>query len=66
MAFRLEMGIAYCPIFRLLKGRLVLDVGCGSGYHMWRMLGEGADFVVGIDPTPALLCQFEAVQKIIR
>mgnify|MGYP006194155321 CR=1 FL=1 len=24
----------------------VLDVGCGSGYHLWRMRGEGADFVL--------------------
>ncbi|PCI45262.1 MAG: tRNA 5-methoxyuridine(34)/uridine 5-oxyacetic acid(34) synthase CmoB, partial [Proteobacteria bacterium] len=34
-----------------LKGRTVLDVGCGSGYHMWRMLGEGADLLIGVDPT---------------
>ncbi len=32
------------PHLSPLKGRLVLDVGCGGGYHMWRMLGEGADF----------------------
>ena len=25
-----------------LEHRLVLDVGCGNGYHGWRMLGEGA------------------------
>ncbi|MDO6805985.1 DUF1698 domain-containing protein, partial [Wenyingzhuangia sp. 1_MG-2023] len=24
-----------------LTGRTVLDVGCGSGYHLWRMLGAG-------------------------
>ena len=32
---------------------------------MWRMLGEGADFVVGIDPTQLFLCQFEAVRKLL-
>ncbi|HFK8544197.1 TPA: tRNA 5-methoxyuridine(34)/uridine 5-oxyacetic acid(34) synthase CmoB [Proteus mirabilis] len=53
------------PHLSPLKGRLVLDVGCGSGYHMWRMLGEGADFVVGIDPTQLFLCQFEAVRKLL-
>ena len=31
-----------------LTGRTVLDVGCGSGYHCWRMLGAGAAQVIGI------------------
>ncbi|OAT38915.1 tRNA 5-methoxyuridine(34)/uridine 5-oxyacetic acid(34) synthase CmoB [Proteus myxofaciens] len=53
------------PHLSPLEGRLILDVGCGSGYHMWRMLGEGADFVVGIDPTQLFLCQFEAVRKLL-
>ncbi|WP_193016532.1 MULTISPECIES: tRNA 5-methoxyuridine(34)/uridine 5-oxyacetic acid(34) synthase CmoB [Gammaproteobacteria] len=53
------------PHLSPLEGRLVLDVGCGSGYHMWRMLGEGAEFVVGIDPTQLFLCQFEAVRKLL-
>jgi len=43
-----------------LKGRTVLDVGCGSGYHMWRMLGEGAHRVVGVDPSRLFLNQFQA------
>ena len=42
--------------------RTVLDVGCGSGYHLWRMKGEGADFVVGIDPSQLFYCQFEAIK----
>ena len=41
-----------------LNGRLVLDVGCGSGYHMWRMLGEGAEAVIGLDPTLLFNLQF--------
>ena len=47
-----------------LHKRLVLDVGCGNGYHCWRMLGAGAKMVVGIDPT--LLCnlQFQAIRKL--
>ncbi|OOF66363.1 tRNA 5-methoxyuridine(34)/uridine 5-oxyacetic acid(34) synthase CmoB [Rodentibacter sp. Ppn85] len=49
-----------------LKDRIILDVGCGSGYHMWRMLGEGAKMVVGIDPTELFLCQFEAVRKLLN
>ena len=47
-----------------LEGLKVLDVGCGSGYHMWRMYGEGAKCVVGIDPSPLFLCQFEAVKRL--
>lgn len=48
-----------------LAGRTVLDVGCGSGYHMWRMIGAGARLAVGIDPTQLFLCQFEAVRKLL-
>lgn len=28
------------PHLSPLQGRTILDVGCGSGYHMWRMLGK--------------------------
>ena len=49
-----------------LVGRRVLDVGCGSGYHCWRMLGEGAAEVIGIDPTPLFVVQFWALQKYLR
>ncbi|HGE5060035.1 TPA: tRNA 5-methoxyuridine(34)/uridine 5-oxyacetic acid(34) synthase CmoB, partial [Klebsiella pneumoniae] len=48
------------PHISPLQGRYVLDVGCGSGYHLWRMVGEGAKLAVGIDPSPLFLCQFEA------
>ncbi len=51
------------PHLSPLKGRTVLDVGCGSGYHMWRMLGEGAGRVIGVDPSNLFLWQFEAVKK---
>ena len=49
-----------------LVGRRVLDVGCGSGYHCWRMLGDGAAEVIGIDPTPLFVMQFWAVQSYLR
>ncbi|OOF81728.1 tRNA 5-methoxyuridine(34)/uridine 5-oxyacetic acid(34) synthase CmoB [Rodentibacter ratti] len=54
------------PHLAPLKDRTILDVGCGSGYHMWQMLGEGAKMVVGIDPTELFLCQFEAVRKLLN
>jgi tRNA (mo5U34)-methyltransferase len=47
-----------------LKHRLVLDVGCGNGYHCWRMLGAGAKTVVGIDPMLLNAMQFQLVRKL--
>ncbi len=46
-----------------LNGRRVLDVGCGTGYHCWRMLGDGADYVLGIDPSMRFVMQYNAIQK---
>lgn len=45
-----------------LKNKKVLDVGCGSGYHMWRMLGQNPDLVVGVDPSQLFLMQFQAIK----
>lgn len=50
------------PHLSPLQGRLVLDVGCGSGYHLWRMLGAGAQQVIGIDPSLFFLMQFQAIK----
>jgi tRNA (mo5U34)-methyltransferase len=47
---------------RPLAGRTVLDVGCGSGYHAWRMRGAGARLVVGVDPTLLSVIQFLSVR----
>ena len=49
-----------------LDGRRVLDVGCGNGYHCWRMLGAGAAEVIGIDPTPLFVLQFKALQYYLQ
>ena len=49
-----------------LAGRSVLDVGCGSGYHCWRMEGAGADTVVGIDPTPLFVMQYFALNRYLQ
>jgi len=51
---------------RSLSGKRVLDVGCGNGYHCWRMLGAGASEVIGIDPTPLFVLQFKALQHYLR
>ena len=54
------------PHITPLKNRTVLDVGCGSGYHMWRMLGQGASRVIGIDPTQLFFIQFQAIKHFIQ
>lgn len=47
-----------------LQNRLVLDIGCGNGYHCWRMLGAGARMVIGVDPTLLSVMQFHALRKL--
>lgn len=47
-----------------LKHKLVLDVGCGNGYHCWRMLGAGAKTVVGIDPLLLNVMQFQMIRRL--
>ncbi len=46
-----------------LSGRTALDVGCGNGYYLYRMLGAGARFVLGIDPSWLFMAQWEALKK---
>ena len=54
------------PHIQPLTGRKVLDVGCGNGYHGWRMRGAGADFVLGIEPFPISVLQFQVMQRYLR
>jgi tRNA (mo5U34)-methyltransferase len=54
------------PHLDTLTGKRVLDIGCGSGYHAWRMLGAGASEVIGIEPTPLFVLQFWALQRYIQ
>jgi len=49
-----------------LKNRTVLDVGCGNGYHGWRILGEEAESVIGIDPFLLSLYQFSAIKHFTK
>lgn len=48
-----------------LDNRTVLDIGCGSGYHCWRMYGAGAKLVLGIDPSQLFMMQFLAIKHFI-
>jgi len=53
------------PHISSLEGRKVLDVGCGSGYHCWRMAGENAELVIGIDPSILFAMQFAAIKHFV-
>ncbi len=46
-----------------LDNKMILDIGCGNGYYGWRMLGENAKYVVGMDPTLLFTMQFSAIKK---
>jgi len=46
-----------------LEGRTCLDVGCGNGYHLWRMRGAGAEYAIGIDPYLLYVFQFHAIHR---
>lgn len=48
-----------------LNGRLVLDVGSGNGYYGWRMVGDGARLVVGLDPYLLYVMQYWAVRHFV-
>lgn len=48
-----------------LNGKRVLDVGGGSGYHGFRMLGAGAAQVFVLDPSPLFYHQFMAIRHFL-
>jgi len=49
-----------------LEGRTVLDVGCGNGYHLWRMRKAGAALSLGIEPSLLYIKQFDAAQHFLQ
>lgn len=48
-----------------LKDRVVLDVGCGNGYHLWRMAHAKPRLTIGVDPSPLFLMQFHTLKKFL-
>ncbi|MEM1262888.1 MAG: tRNA 5-methoxyuridine(34)/uridine 5-oxyacetic acid(34) synthase CmoB [Pseudomonadota bacterium] len=47
-----------------LDGQTVLDVGSGNGYFSLRLALAGAGAVVGIDPTPLYVAQYQLLEQI--
>ena len=54
------------PNLSPLQDRRVLDIGCGNGYHCWRMLDQSPKLVVGIEPSVLFNLQFQAVQHYLN
>lgn len=51
------------PFLPSLRDKLILDVGCGNGYHLWRMLPDKPRLLIGIDPTVLFLEQFHVFKQ---
>lgn len=51
------------PHIDSLKGKSVLDIGCGNGYYALRSYAQGADLVLGVDPGQKYIMQFYALKK---
>ena len=49
-----------------LKDRKILDVGCGNGYHLWRMAAHNPELVIGVDPGLKYVYQFEVMRRYIK
>lgn len=45
-----------------LRRKRVLDIGCGNGYYLWRMVEDGAEWALGIDPYLPYVMQFKLMQ----
>lgn len=51
------------PHMSSLKDRMILDIGCGNGYYMYRMLAQQPGFILGVDPSQLFLMQFKIFKK---
>jgi len=49
-----------------LEGRRILDVGCGNGYHLWRMAAHNPELVLGVDPGLKYVYQFEVMRRFVK
>ncbi len=54
------------PHLAPLAQRKILDVGCGNGYHCWRMLNDDPELVLGIDPSILFNMQFQAINHYVK
>lgn len=53
------------PYFNI-KDKIVADIGCNNGYYMFRMLDDCPKKLVGFDPSPLTLHQFEFINHFVK
>lgn len=53
------------PYFNL-KDKVVADIGCNNGYYMFRMLEDCPKRLIGFDPSPLTLHQFEFINHFVK
>ncbi|AGR77593.1 tRNA (mo5U34)-methyltransferase, SAM-dependent [Aliarcobacter butzleri 7h1h] len=53
------------PYFNL-KDKIVADIGCNNGYYMFRMLEDKPKRLIGFDPSPLTLHQFELINHFVK
>lgn len=51
------------PHLPSLRGKRVLDIGCGNGYYLMRMAAQQPSVLLGADPGLMQMMQFWAVEK---
>ena len=54
------------PALGELRGRKILDLGCGNGYYMFRAAAQEPNAVLGMDPSVQFYYMFELMQRYLR
>ena len=49
-----------------LKDKRVADIGCNNGYYMFRMQEDNPKLLVGFDPSPLYMTQFDFINHFIK
>ena len=54
------------PALGEMRGRKILDLGCGNGYYMYRAAAHQPAAVLGMDPSVQFYYMFELMQRYLR
>ncbi len=49
-----------------LKDKVVADIGCNNGYYMFRMLEDAPKRLIGFDPSPLTMLQFDFINHFMQ
>ncbi|NQY52301.1 MAG: tRNA 5-methoxyuridine(34)/uridine 5-oxyacetic acid(34) synthase CmoB [Campylobacteraceae bacterium] len=49
-----------------LKDKVVADIGCNNGYYMFKMLEDKPKKMIGFDPAPLTMIQFEFINHFYK